>query len=231
MSSAGSDEAFLRRFHRAHAGITARVLARGGSYARLAACVPIGARVLDLGCADGELVAMLRARGCDAIGLDLEPGGAQPVVQGRASALPFLDATFDAVVSHLGIDVMSPLDAIVAECARVMRPGGLLAAIVGGGPTADGDDAFHRYCALAPAIDVALGDPRTRDPERWLPGATVERVALDLSGTFDEVWSVLGSGYELFDRDAIAVRDQLRAACAEFGDRVPCTMVVWLVRR
>ena len=223
-----STEAFVRRFHRANAGITARVLARGGSYARLAAAVPIGARVLDLGCAEGTLVALLRVRGCDAIGIDLEPGEPRvPVVQGRASALPFGDATFDAVVSHLGLDVMAAPAAVIDEVHRVARPGSTLAAIVGGGPSADGDDAFHRYCALAPR-GPTLGT--RRDPASWFAGAAVERIALDLGGTFDDVWAVLGAGYELLDHDAAATREALRVACAEFGPRVPCTMVVWLVQ-
>ena len=51
--------------------------------------------------------------------------------------MPFADASFDTVVSHLGLDVMAPLDAVMAEIRRVLAPGGQVAAIVGGGPAAD----------------------------------------------------------------------------------------------
>ncbi|MEO7096164.1 MAG: class I SAM-dependent methyltransferase, partial [Polyangiales bacterium] len=60
-------ERFLRAFHAAHPGITARAMERGGSYDRLAARVD-GGRVLDLACGDGALLARLPT---GAIGLDL----------------------------------------------------------------------------------------------------------------------------------------------------------------
>ncbi|HEY0193087.1 MAG TPA: methyltransferase domain-containing protein, partial [Kofleriaceae bacterium] len=94
-------EAFLRRFHAERPGITSAALAGGDSYARLAAAVPQGSRVLDLGCGDDGLISRLGPR---AIGLDLAPSrvtGRGALVAGRAQALPFADGAFDAAACHL----------------------------------------------------------------------------------------------------------------------------------
>lgn len=245
-------EAFLRRFHAAHPGITATAFERGGSYDRLAARVPPG-RVLDLACGDGPLLARLGVR---AIGLDVSreelvriadrgsgaaSRGDTRVVQGRAQALPFATAVFDACTCHLAMMLFDDVAQVVAELARVLRPGAPLLAVLGGGPTADGDDAFHRFLAIlarhAPA-PPRLGDPRARSEAGWralFAGWEVrafERWELDLGGTFDEVWRFLGASYEVPAADAAAVRDQLRAATATLvvDDRIPCRVVTWLAQ-
>lgn len=48
-----------------------------------------------------------------------------PAVRGNLVAMPFGDATFDAVVSLQTIEHLWDQAAFVAECARVLRPGGL----------------------------------------------------------------------------------------------------------
>ena len=229
-------ERFLRAFHAAHPGITARAMLRGGSYDRLAARVT-EARVLDLACGDGALLARLPP---GAIGIDVsreELGAARRVVQGRAQALPFAAGSFDVVTCHLAFMLFDDLEAVVAELARVLAPGGRFVALLGGGPTADGDDAFHHFlAALAPhlASPRRIGDPRARSPDGWRAlfagwGEPVfERWELDLGGTFDEVWQVLGASYEVTSAIAPAIEAALRA---RYGDeRVPCRMVTWLAQ-
>jgi SAM-dependent methyltransferase len=226
-------EAFLRRFHAARPQITSAALADPGgadSYASLAAAVPVGARVLDLGCGDDHLVARLGAR---AIGVDLAPTGAR-VVAGRAQALPFADGSFDACVCHLAFMLLDELDAVVGELRRVVVPGGRFAAVVGGGPVegAGADDAFHQFLAIAPLRGPALGDRRAATAAGWraLFGrpVTAERFERDLGGPFARVWAFLGASYQLAEADAAGVRAALAARYAG-QPVVPCRVVMWLL--
>jgi SAM-dependent methyltransferase len=245
-----SSEKFLREFHTAHAGVTSRAFGRAGSYARLAARVAAGARVLDLACGDGALVAQL---GANSVGIDLTLGelhAAQArhgcagalasesrIGCARAQALPFAPHSFDSITCHLAFMLFDDLPAVVHELERVLVPGGVLLALLGGGPTADGDDAFHRFLDLiGPRAAPRLGDPRAKSEEGWrelMPHwqiAPFERWALDLSGTFEEVWAFLGASYEVRPERAEAMRSALRTATAEWGDRIPCTAVAYLAQ-
>ena len=102
------------------------------------ASLPEGARVLDAGCGTGGFLARLRAARPDLrlFGLDYVSGAAgraaakadARVVAGSVNALPFADASFDALVS---LDVLchaaAEPGAALGEFRRVMRPGGQLA--------------------------------------------------------------------------------------------------------
>jgi SAM-dependent methyltransferase len=244
----------LRRFHTARPGVTAAGLGRGGSdtsetepgsrndgYDRLVAAVPAGARVLDLACGDAYLVARLGPR---AVGVDLAPWRGRhrgaALVAGRAQALPFADRAFDACVCHLAFMLFDDLAQVIRELRRVVVPGGVFAAVLGGGPTADdrdGDDAFHRFLsfgsfgALATPPGGGFGDRRARTEAGWreLFGTepAFERFELDLSGRFDDVWRFLGASYQL-PADAVpAIRARLAAAYAD-RELVPCRVVMWL---
>lgn len=234
-------EAFLRRFHAARPGITSSVFgcARGDggetSYDRLVAAVPRDARVLDLGCGDAHLVSRLGPR---AIGIDLAPSrgpqGGAALVAGRAQALPFADRSFDACVCHLAFMLFDDLRSVVSELRRVVVPGGMFAAVIGGGPTAvdrEGDDALHRFLGIAALSGGGFGDRRARSEPGWreLFGGEprFERFELDLSGPFAEVWRFLGASYQLPDGDARAVRERLEASYAGRAV-VPCRVVMWL---
>jgi SAM-dependent methyltransferase len=52
------------------------------------------------------------------------------VVCADAADLPFAPESFDAAVCSMGLMVVQPLEAALAECARVLRAGGMLAATV-----------------------------------------------------------------------------------------------------
>lgn len=231
-------EHFLRSFHARHAGATSAVFARTGSYARLAAAIGSASRVLDLACGDHPLPG--------AIGLDLSldelARGAGARVQGRAQALPFADGAFDGCVCHLAFMLLDDLDQVVRELARVLVPGGVFAALLGGGPVegAGERDAFHRFLAIgAPRfLPLRFGDPRARSEAGWRALFTergwsvpvFERVELDLGGAFEDVWAFLGASYQLPVDHAPAVRAELHAA---LGDRVDCRVAAYLaaVRR
>jgi SAM-dependent methyltransferase len=103
--------------------------------ARLGRPLEPGARVLDLGCGDGELLAALRGAGLDAAGCDfafksgpcvgeLERAGALRLLPPDGYRLPFEDASFDAVISDQVLEHVRDLDATAAEVARVLEPAG-----------------------------------------------------------------------------------------------------------
>lgn len=104
-----------------------------------------GRRVLDLGSALGaQALLYSRLGAASVVGLDLnhdkvvratarlaaladtEPAaGRVRFVQGDAAQMPFPSGVFDRVVSNSTFEHISAPDAALAECARVLRPGGL----------------------------------------------------------------------------------------------------------
>ena len=94
-----------------------------------------GERVLDLAAGTGSSTQELARSGAVAIGADLSLGmlGAGrrsrpdvPLLAADALALPFGDATFDAVTISYGLRNIVDPDAALREMARVTRPGGRL---------------------------------------------------------------------------------------------------------
>ena len=91
---------------------------------------PGSGRCLDLGCGTGLFLDALAATGRTVVGLDLSADqlrfAAQRsarVILADATALPFADGTFPAVVAlWISTDVDYP--AVLAEAARVLQPGG-----------------------------------------------------------------------------------------------------------
>ena len=134
---------YLAEFHRDRAGITEEVLMRSlagdhSPYRWLARAVSLDAGVvLDLACGSGPMSRELAQPGRTVIGLDLSEAelelaaerGPGPWLRADALRLPFADQSIDVVTSSLGLAVVQPMDRVLAEVARVLRPGGVLAAI------------------------------------------------------------------------------------------------------
>src|SRR5262249_42896036 len=94
-----------------------------------------GATVLDLACGTGDLCDALTAAGYRAIGVDISAGmlaaahTAVPLVRADALTLPAPDAALDGIVSGFALRNLVDLNQFLRECARVLRPGGRLAAL------------------------------------------------------------------------------------------------------
>lgn len=94
----------------------------------IAANVAARARVLDVGCGDGALMAALAGKGCDARGLEIDPVNVAkcvarglPVIQGDADTdlAAYPDASFDyAILSQTLQTTMRP-DAVVEALLRI----------------------------------------------------------------------------------------------------------------
>ena len=91
--------------------------------------LPLSGRLLDLGTGTGSVARGYAERGAEAVGLDLSlrmlhsADGVPLRVNARAEALPFFDASFDAVIAGQcwhWFDRRS----VAAECLRVLRPAG-----------------------------------------------------------------------------------------------------------
>jgi 2-polyprenyl-6-hydroxyphenyl methylase/3-demethylubiquinone-9 3-methyltransferase len=94
--------------------------------------------VLDLGCAGGFMAEAMAARGANVTGIDpaveaivaarshARTGGLSIAYDvGVGEALPYADGTFDAVVCVDVLEHVRDLKQVLAEVARVLRPGGL----------------------------------------------------------------------------------------------------------
>jgi SAM-dependent methyltransferase len=98
----------------------------------------VGKHVLEVGAGAAQCSRWLIRSGAAAVGLDLSAaqlahslaidarhGVSTPVVQGDAQQLPFADASFDLACSAYGaVPFVSDSGAVMAEVARVLRPGG-----------------------------------------------------------------------------------------------------------
>jgi SAM-dependent methyltransferase len=98
------------------------------------------ARVLDVGCGEGQVARRLAAPGVSVVGVDPAAaqlrvaclrGGAPTYARADAVRLPFADASFDAVVICLALEHVDDFARALAEAARVLRTGGRFLLLVG----------------------------------------------------------------------------------------------------
>jgi ubiquinone/menaquinone biosynthesis C-methylase UbiE len=101
-----------------------------------------GQRLLDVACGAGNVAIPAALAGAEVTGLDIAPsllergaheaaeaGASVTWVEGDAEALPFDDASFDAVASAVGVMFCQSHERAAAELLRVCRPGGAIGLI------------------------------------------------------------------------------------------------------
>lgn len=162
-----------------------------------------GDRVLDIAAGTGTSSAALARRGAEVVALDFSPGmiavGRErhpeiEFVEGDAEALPFDDASFDAVTISFGLRNVNRPKVALAEMLRVLRPGGRLVVCEFSTPRVPLVRALYRaylrvgmplvarltssnspaYSYLAESIEQW---PEQAVLSRWLRGAGFTRVA------------------------------------------------------
>ena len=150
-----------------------------------------GERVLDVGSGAGNLAELLAAAGADVTGIDLSPrlvgvaqeraaAGAYEIDYrvGDAENLDVDDASFDKVVSSVGMIFAPDHDAVAHEFARVTRPGGRL---VFSAWTPEGTigEMFRTLAPFQPPLPPGAGVPLMWGEEGYVRGKLGE--AFDLS--------------------------------------------------
>jgi demethylmenaquinone methyltransferase/2-methoxy-6-polyprenyl-1,4-benzoquinol methylase len=130
--------------------------------------LPGGGRVLDVATGTGLVAADLRRRGSEVTGLDLSPemlavahrrfGDQVALLNASAEALPLASGSFDHLtVTHVLRYVADP-PATLAELARVVRPGGMVAALEFGVPRGPARPLWELYVrAVLPLAGRLLG--------------------------------------------------------------------------
>ncbi len=97
--------------------------------------LPLAEPVLDVGCGDGHFasVALDAVRHPLAVGIDPDAGSLREargrhaysqLLQAQGGALPFPDDSFATVISNSVLEHIPEVEPVLAEIARVLRPGG-----------------------------------------------------------------------------------------------------------
>lgn len=181
-----------------------------------------GARVLDVGCGSAKSAVLLATEHrVVVIGLDRSErslGRARwrarrraleerlPLVRADAEALPFHDATFDAVLLE-AVAYAAPLESLLPELARVLVPGGRVGLV----------DIARKPDHLPPQADFQrlLGEQRLN----LLTVAEWRRVVLD-------------AGFEVLRAERFPIRQEIATVREEVGDwlRSLPRQLAWLAR-
>lgn len=94
-------------------------------------------RLLDVGCGGGQLLRRMKQRGWDVVGIDFDPQATRrvqerfgiPVHTGDLRQAALEAGSFSAIVMNHAIEHIDRPDALLAECARLLQPGGRLVVI------------------------------------------------------------------------------------------------------
>lgn len=160
--------------------------------ARTASRLPVGGKILDIGCGTGDLALAAAARvgpGGRVTGVDFSEAmlarardkaaaaraGNVEFVRASADDLPFAGGTFDAVVSAFVLRSLAGIrDRCAREMGRVLRPGGEAFLLELSRPPAPGLRLLHSLYLrfLVPAIGRLSAGPRW--PRGYLESTVLE---------------------------------------------------------
>jgi len=136
-----------------------------------------GSVVLDLATGTGDLCAEAARQGLNPIGIDLALGmlqaghAAAPRAQGDITRLPVPDGVADGAVCGFALRNVVSLDALFAELARTLRPGGRIGLLEVDRPDNPVIGFGHHlyFDRIVPVVGGLLSD---RDAYRYLPAST-----------------------------------------------------------
>lgn len=164
--------------------------------------------VVDLACGTGDFVELLEREGHTAIGVDLSHGMLVAgwtrlpharFVEADATTLPFDDASVDVVTCGFALRNFVDCNAVLRECARVLRPGGVLAVL----EVAEPRNPFLRFghsVYFRRVVPLVGGFMSDRAAYRYLPKSTAylpppEQLVADVAAAgFGDVDRTLLSG-------------------------------------
>ncbi|MEU3394456.1 class I SAM-dependent methyltransferase [Streptomyces albidoflavus] len=165
---------FITAYHQEHADITEQLfsLADTSPYAWLAEPLrAVEGTVLDLAC--GSAPTRQELPDADWVGVDLSAAelaeaarqGRGPLLRAAADALPAASASVGAVCAAMCLPVVTPLPQTLGEIRRVLRPGGVLAALVPSqsGLSPSGMLGWVRVMAALRAVRQPWPNPQARD--------------------------------------------------------------------
>lgn len=135
-------------------------VSRRAEYVPIAAWVPAGSQVLDLGCGDGTLLRLLRDKGVEGEGIEISPSGVAATKRkglkarvGRIDVpLRYKDQAFDYAICNVTIQMLLYPEVLLREMGRVARH-----QIV----------TFPNFAFLPNRLDLLLGG---RMPRVMIPG-------------------------------------------------------------
>lgn len=200
-----------------------------------------GTRLLDAGCGTGLLLDLAQQRGATVTGLDVTPGLLQvardqlPTAElwlADLASLPFGDAGFDVVTGVNAVQFAEDPPAALAEAARVVRPGGLVAIGTFAAPERAESTAVHlAMAALSPPRRQADHAPYALTTENLAAALTAAGLQQVAEGEVECVWryasqadavrGLIGSAggtRAVQDAGRAPVRAAIEAALAPFTD-------------
>ena len=170
-----------------------------------------GARVLDVASGPGSLAAAAKEKGANAVGVDLSPGmielaaRAYPGIEFRVAEvehLPFANAAFDAVVCNFALGHFPYPEASVAECVRILKPGGRIAFSWWEGPDKQRIQGLFREAIAEAGAQPPPEVPTGYSILRFADSGEFRRL-LEGAGLADVVIEDVATSYVIADVDSL----------------------------